>query len=260
MNHRPVIRLIHHLARTGGTLISKCIAVMDGVILLSEINPSGKEYFNPLKQAHGWFGLVSEEEARAAGTGRDWFIDAITLINGRCEERGERLVIRDWSHLDFTGIPFLRQLSYRLRTAELLRERFQVVNVATVRHPLDQLLSLWRLTLLQPHWDEGMVLRGFRHFAEHAVQVGFVRYEDFVHEPDGALRELCLRLQLDFDSSYRERWASYVKITGDVGSRRQTIDRRPRDAVDPHLVARLRQNDDYRMVLDLLGYEHPETA
>ncbi|EMI22529.1 hypothetical protein RMSM_00554 [Rhodopirellula maiorica SM1] len=33
--------LLHHLARTGGTLFSRCLAAMDSVYLLSEINPLG---------------------------------------------------------------------------------------------------------------------------------------------------------------------------------------------------------------------------
>ena len=33
---RPTLRLVHHMARSGGTLISKCLGCMTGVLLLSE--------------------------------------------------------------------------------------------------------------------------------------------------------------------------------------------------------------------------------
>jgi hypothetical protein len=36
---KPVIRVIHHLACSGGTLISKCISAMPNVYLLSEAHP-----------------------------------------------------------------------------------------------------------------------------------------------------------------------------------------------------------------------------
>ena len=36
---KPVIRIIHHLACSGGTLISKCISAMPNVYLLSEVHP-----------------------------------------------------------------------------------------------------------------------------------------------------------------------------------------------------------------------------
>ncbi len=49
---KPAIRVLHQLARTGGTIISKCLGAMAGVVLLSEINPRGVETYNPLAQAH----------------------------------------------------------------------------------------------------------------------------------------------------------------------------------------------------------------
>ena len=39
---KPVIRTIHHLACTGGTLISKCISSMPETALISEINPMNR--------------------------------------------------------------------------------------------------------------------------------------------------------------------------------------------------------------------------
>ncbi|WP_112478442.1 hypothetical protein [Vibrio variabilis] len=36
---KPTIRVIHHLACSGGTLVSKCISAMPNVYLLSEIHP-----------------------------------------------------------------------------------------------------------------------------------------------------------------------------------------------------------------------------
>jgi len=261
VTEKPTIRVLHHLARSGGTVISKCLAVMDSVVLLSEIHPLGIEQFNPLVQAREWFQLVSGDESRARGKmNRSGFLDAIALIHRRCDERDKRLVIRDWSHLDFTGVPFVQDPSYRLQTADVLRDRFDAVHIATVRHPLDQLLSLRRLANIQEYWDEPAILRGFRCFAERAVEVGFLRYEDFVADPDRVLRELCERLQLEFDDGYKDRWADYRNITGAVVSKGTTIQAEPRGAVDLELLGRLSGNDDYQTILELLGYEHPKSA
>ena len=38
-----IIRLIHNLPRSGGTIISKCISAQKDVVLLSEIHPDGNE-------------------------------------------------------------------------------------------------------------------------------------------------------------------------------------------------------------------------
>ena len=70
---RPMLRLVHHMARSGGTLFSRCLGCMSGVLLLSEIHPLGTAQFNPLVQAQRWYGLLSSQdlaELRARGRHR----------------------------------------------------------------------------------------------------------------------------------------------------------------------------------------------
>src|SRR5512145_1245226 len=77
---RPPLRLLHHMARSGGTLISKCLGCMSGVVLLSEIHPLGTNHFNPLLQAQRWYGLLSTQDLiDLKGRGRIGFADAIEL-------------------------------------------------------------------------------------------------------------------------------------------------------------------------------------
>ena len=38
---KPIIRIIHNLARSGGTPICKCLGCMSDIVLLSEIEPNG---------------------------------------------------------------------------------------------------------------------------------------------------------------------------------------------------------------------------
>src|SRR5882724_11636698 len=94
-DQRPTLRLVHHLARTGGTTIAKCIAVMPQVALLSEIHPMGTERFSPLHQAKNWHGLIDERDIGRLGIRPD-FVESIRLIASRASSRGLRLVIRDW--------------------------------------------------------------------------------------------------------------------------------------------------------------------
>ena len=96
------------MARSGGTVICKCLASMDNVVLLSEIHPKGAGMFNPLDQADRWYGLLNETDALEFRQSPPGFLQAIQRIEQRCRERGLRLVLRDWSHLDYTGVPFNR--------------------------------------------------------------------------------------------------------------------------------------------------------
>ena len=79
---------------------------MDGVCLLSEISPLGTAHFNPLRQAADWHGLVRTEEICDLSD-QEAFRDAIRQIRRRANQRGLTLLIRDWSHLDWVGFPFV---------------------------------------------------------------------------------------------------------------------------------------------------------
>ena len=256
----PTLRLLHVLARSGGTLVSKCLASMDGVMLLSEIHPRAGNRFSPVRQAADWFGLVSPDEA-ARLDGPTPLPAAIAFLRQRAEAQGRKLLLREWSHLDFYGLPFVAEPAWRSSLVELLAASFDLRRAVLVRHPVDQLISLVRLPALGGSLDLDRFLRGHRLVAEMAVETGFVRYEDFTREPDAALRRLCGLLDLDFDPGYAQRWADWDKITGDLepsrGNTVAEIRPLPRPALPPALLATLRASEDYRRSLDLLGYEHP---
>jgi hypothetical protein len=257
---KPVLRLIHHMARSGGTVISRCLGCMSGVVLLSEIHPLGIRQFNPLAQAQRWFGLLSSHDlAGLAARGQIGFADAIELIHRRAAECNQRLVLRDWSHLDFTGVPFVAKPAYRLLLADACAKHFDLRQVCTVRHPLDQWLSLRRLAILQGKLTLPDFLAGYRRFAEIAHGIGFFRYEDFAGEPAPVMRSICKRLDLRFDAGFGQRWREYALVTGDMSGSRAggEIEQLPRRPVEPALLDEVSANDDYQRSLAILGYEHP---
>ena len=233
---------------------------MSGLLLLSEIHPLGTAQFNPLVQAQRWYGLLSSQDlAELRARGRIAFVDAIDLIYRRAADAGQRLVIRDWSHLDFTGVPFVANPAYRLLTAEALAGRFELRQVCTVRHPLDQWLSLRQLAVVHGKLSLDAYLAGYRRFAEQARAIGFFRYEDFAADPGGVMKELCRRLEVRFDRHFAERWSSYAFVTGDVAGSRGGCEIKPvpRRAAEPGLLDQLAASADYQTSLELLGYEHP---
>lgn len=276
---RPALRVLHTLARTGGTVIGKCLAVMPGVVMLSEVNPAVKRLvehpmtqrtpdvvrllmqMDPLRQAHRWFGLLTPrdlEDLKARGRLPE-FEDAIELIRTRAADRGQQLLIRDWSHLDYTAAPFIARPTHRRSTALALSGRYRVVAAAFVRHPIDQWLSIQNVPILRQRLALDVFLEGYRRFAEEARELGFVRYEDFTRDPDEQVRVMCERLELPFDPSYRERWCGYSTITGDTrGTRAQTeITPLPRRPVDDATIERFGESEDYRTAISVLGYAHP---
>jgi hypothetical protein len=255
------IRLLHHLARSGGTLISRCLASMQGVALLSEIHPAAAAVhyplYDPLDQARRWYELFDAGEVAILGRTRpERFAAVIGSIEERCRARGLALVIRDWSHLDFIGVPFRRETGGALETVAALAPHFALHRFATVRHPVAQWLSLKRLQGTTELTLE-RYLAGCHAFAKEAVATGFVRYEDFTRAPGEALAEIARALDLTYDPGFIDRWSSYRQMTGDTPAPDETAIApwKPRP-LPPGLAGRFAANDDYQRTIALLGYEH----
>ncbi|MDZ4735736.1 MAG: hypothetical protein SGJ07_05250 [Rhodospirillaceae bacterium] len=257
----PTVRVLLHLARTGGTLISRCLASMAGVAVLSEIHPAGAAIhypvYDPVEQAMRWYGLVDEgERARLGRTTPECFADAIALIRERAEARGLALVIRDWTQLDYLGAPFRRETAARSETIAALEDRFEIRSFATVRHPIGQWLSLRRIPGTKELTLEGF-LAGYRRFAEDAVAMGFVRYEDFTAAPEVGLRQIATGLALPYDPSFVDRWTEYRHMTGDTPAADESTRRiAPAEArpLPPGLVERFAAIADFNLAIGMLGY------
>lgn len=262
------IRLLHHLARSGGTLLAKALGCMQGVVLLSEINPRWAEiparfapmthWLDPRVQAAAWHGLISPAEAESlAIEGPRGFAFLIGLLAERAEARGGHLLIRDWSHLDFHAWPFLAAPSGQLSIVRALEGHFRLLRAASWRHPAPQWQSLKKVT---GHPDPASYLAGCLGFAAAVAPLGPVRHEDFTRDPEAALRALCDRLELDYDPGWRERWFAYDKVTGDEVSRARIEPARLPAASDPARLA-LAALPDYGACLRLMGYpDEPSSA
>ena len=251
---KPKIRIFNSLARSGGTLVCKCIGCMSDVVLLSEIHPLGTHIFNPIAQAHDWYDLVHREDL--LGKESIDFVEAIQLIERRCTENSKCLVIRDWSHLDFIGRPYLGQPTHRMTLIDELSSAFEFYRIALVRHPIDQWLSSCKLTGFKEVSLDNY-LCGYLEFAKDIQPFGFVRYEDFTREPEREMIKICEQLKIVFDNRFKENWMHYTNITGDTRSRGLTqikIVSLPRQPIERELLKEFRASHNYWEILKMLGY------
>lgn len=262
---RPV-RVLHSMARSGGTLVSKCLGCMDGVVLLSEIHPLGLKWAGPIAQAVKWFGLLEPAEVDRykleRGIRRLDFVQQIGLIEQRCAELGKTLVIRDWTHLDFIALPFLSEPTFEFSTVNALEDSggYRTLRAALTRHPVDQWLSFSRLMLAKGRVSLQAYLSGYRRYAEACPEIGFVRYEDFTQDPARTLKTLCGMLAIEYDGSFESKWFDYGTITGDIDSKRGAaeITPMPRRETPAGLLEAFESSADYRRSIELLGYDHPQ--
>ena len=265
------IAVLYSLARSGGTLISKCLGCIPGNVLLSEINPRWA-YFNPLNQAKFWFNLVSDQDIENLyNTGNYNYLGAIRLIHQRCTENDLNLVIRDWTHVDFTTGDYPVSPIYRLSQFETLKAEYSLRHIALVRHPLDTFLSLARLPDYRGRIGISEYLYGVRSYAEAAVSIGFVRFEDFCVDPNNGLQIICESLRVNYDRDYRDCFHRYRTVTGEnyhpgqqftltgeaVGERNPTMIRLPpRREEFSEMRSRIVNNSDYKAIIEMLGYEY----
>jgi len=265
---KPKIRILRHLARTGGTLITKCLGSMDGVVVLSEVHPANLAVTNPLMQATDWFGLVNKKQISRwkrldKERGGPTMQQFVSVCETSATARGEALVLRDWSHLDYYGLPYVKA-SMGTGLRDSIGDAYEILEACTVRNPVDQYVSLGKLPFVEESvgldWD--LFLDGNLAFAQYAADCGFVRYEDLTRDPDTELGKLCTMLEIEFDAGYAERWATYRFVTGDTpliggseGSRSSVIRPLERRHVDELLLGRFRADDRYLKTCELLGYE-----
>jgi hypothetical protein len=266
---RSRVAILYSLARSGGTIISRCVASIPGNVLLSEVHPRWA-FFDPVDQACEWFGLITDAERRELRARTDLdYVRRIQLIQSRCADRGLHLIIRDWTHVDFFHAPNAVEPDFRLSQYEYLKEQFDISHIAIIRHPLDTWLSLRQI----PPYREmplSYFLPRFRLFAEIAAKTGMVRYEDFCDEPRVAVSRICGALGVNYSEEFLDRFAAYTTITGDTLTENQTnaqtgeaagarasreIRRPARRPEYGKFMSALNDNAMYRDTLATLGYE-----
>lgn len=262
---KPVLRILSNLARSGGTLVSRCIASMDGIALLSEIHPVGSlvSDINILNQAMDWYQLFKSGELQPD---RDYtFAEIIRLIAREIEDKGLQLVIRDWAHLDFMALPYIDRPYYRSRLVEQLEKDFDIIQFHLFRHPVPQWFSTDSVPIIHGKLSLEQYLEGYFHFACSCTDNGFVRYEDFSIQPEVQMQRICGHLHINYDPGFIDKWSGYTKITGELFGE----ERRPKFSyikpvtlpkVSAEFHQRLQRCEYYHKSIQLLGYEDVEVG
>ena len=254
---RRVITL-HHFAGSGGTIIAKAIAAIGGTIVLSEIHPDRhlRGQYHPLVQLRQGYGdLLDDDDLRTID---EHFVEEIELVHGIASKHGRRLVIRDHAHRDF-----IETDRFRSRLLDLLADRFEPVSLVSIRDPVDCYLSQLASDSGSGPWyrgEPGEFCRRLLAFADAFAGAAFLRYEDFVDEPEGAMQGLCARLGLRFDPDFRGRLESFTHFTGDSGRRSDVIAPRPRRELDDAMAIAFADSSSYRELCRRLGYERVSSA
>ena len=210
---KPTIRIIHNLARSGGTLISKCLGSMKTVALLSEIHPKAQQAvsFNAVKQAQKWLDFDLTYPAQ-----NNDFVASIKAIDRHCSQHKKILLLRDWSHVDYLGVPVTTKPSNQTSLVNVLKDDFHIQNIQLLRNPIDTWLSTRRLNLIKAaRISSNDFIQAYLNYLKNTSSNSQLLYEDFLIEPDNILKQICFHLKIEYDASYRNKWHEFEQITGD---------------------------------------------
>lgn len=218
-NSRRVVTL-HHLACSGGTIMTKCLAAMPGTMVLSEIHPErvAQPAFHPLEQIRRGYHAQLVDAHRDAILRH--FVREIALAHEIARSIGKTLIVRDHSHVDFAW-----RNSRRSRLFDLLKSEFDVIPIITVRDPRE----VWQ-SVRREGWFDGTpedLCRSHLDLLEAIPGAPVFRYEDFTQNPDKIVRAMCDAAGIVFDPCYAGRLDRVTHLTGDSGRKSNVIQPRP---------------------------------
>ncbi len=228
-NAKPTLRIIHHFACSGGSLIAKCLAAQPNVFLLSELHPTTRLGMNTNKASYTPRDITTQAiYGRAPDVDKlaeKIFVSGIIETEKHIRERGGYLIIRAHSHADYCTDKPIPEVDTLTR---LLKPHFNLKNLVTLRNPIDSFMSLrnngW-VHFKPDSFDEycGRLQKFLEAFNEDDI----IKYEDFVEWPGGVLMEMAKRLDLDTVSD-NLGYIDIFKVSGDSGRSGVEIKFRPR--------------------------------
>ena len=184
------LRLLHHFACTGGTLIAKCLAALPNTLLLSEIDPLSTMLFDPERPKFAPTDLVLNTRHSSHGEDEalliEIFLGGLAALRAGAQLRGRHLVLRDHAHSQYCTS---RDPASRPTLREIMPPDLALLSVVTLRHPVDSYLSLrangWHGGMNPATIDE--YARRYIAFLDRHSGLPWLRYEDFVAARSKAL-------------------------------------------------------------------------
>jgi len=254
-NEKPTIRVIQHLACTGGTIISKCISALPNVFLLSEAHPNsqlfppdGKPMYLPsdISSLCKYAQIPNSKELS-----EKLFLDNIVEVSKHVSKHAGTLVIREHTHSDFHVGDSVECPS---PVIELLSKQFQVKSILSMRDPVDSYLSLlnngW--VHFSPDNFEEYCARIVEMLKFYANTYTFL-YEDFIEAPEENLKIICDVLDLNY-SEFSIDLFSLEVVTGDSGRNSGSISKRARREMSNSFIVEIEESKSYQLIKDKFVY------
>ena len=252
---REPIRTVSHFACTGGTLVSKCIAAMPNIQLLSEINPFSTMHIARDKPSFAPTDIIKQMRQSTRGVSdkliSKLFLNNLEDIYTESSNNGQHLVLRDHAHSQFCTST---EISATPTLTDLVCSRFDTLSIVTVRHPVQSFISVKQHKWLhfQPaNFDE--YCRRYLAFLCAHDDAPIFRYEDLVRDPIQTMRQICESLQISFSDQFHLLFGAF-KLTGDSGRGGESIAPLENKEVDEQLAREVEGSQHYPILIERLDY------
>lgn len=218
-NQKELIKIpvIYNFARSGGTLINRCLGSIEGNVVLSEINPLAS--VNPIEnQARDWFKLISSEEFQEFSELK--YSDKIIFLLQKTIKNGQKLIIRDWTTINF--IPNVTTL-YSVNSTYALEQEIHLnkasidsIPIVIVRRSADIFDSIKRTFKYLDNFSIKEFGNNYLCYAKAISSYPIFHYENFCKAPEIELKKICDTLAVHYDVHFINQFSKYQSCTGDV--------------------------------------------
>ena len=206
-NSKPIVIMLSY-ARSGGTLLNRCISSLPNTLVLSEINIEAlcPNSCSTIKdQAKRWYGLELKSEG---------FIENINEIYVYCISKNLTLVIRDWTFGSFVPSRYNKfKPSKSLATLDAISKSFSIISFAFVRNSIDIWLSLNASS--RTFYDKN--LEFLYEFTKSLMnkKIRIFKYEDFCNNPVQEMKTICGYIGINYSDLFLN-YADFKNVTGDI--------------------------------------------
>lgn len=205
--------IFHAFARSGGTLLNRCLGCISGNLVLSEVNPH-RSVMPVELQARDWLGLLDERERAALAP--QSYAEKIRAVLGKAIDRGKHLILRDWCSVNFLALPGPQSRPSGVLEQPLYLERFGIRLRPIV---FARRAASVHTSLAVPGIDLASFARAYLTYARSVCDLPIFHYEAFCANPEELFPSICQALGMAYDPSFLYDFARFDNCTGDMANR-----------------------------------------
>ena len=271
---------VHHIASSGGSIVSQVLAAATNSVLVSEINPLGSIYgYRGIEPTYDptsvlWH-LVYNSKELSPRLKLKYFFQQLDIAIEHVMDISKNLLLRDHSHTTFNFLNknwkfnskkvdsiFLESIHYFYSKKNENFNFPKAKPILSIRHPLDSFISSRKKGWLTYYCGNKVNLDNycnsllhFQNYMENKESAEVLRYEDLCMSLEGCLNKLFVNLDIEFKNPSLEEINS-IKVTGKSGRKSNDINPRERviSDIDDSLKNQIENSKNYKKFCELNNY------